>query len=60
MAATPDREVKRKWSISASTDYLNKTSKDNYMARNNPIGNFFTDDFVFIPVMNIQALLSLL
>ena len=38
VAATPDREVKRKWSISASTDYLNKTGKDNYMARNNPIG----------------------
>ena len=39
VAATPDREVKRKWSISASTDYLNKTNKDNYMVRNNPIGN---------------------
>ena len=38
MAATPDREVKRKWSISASTDYLNKTNKDNYMVRSNPIG----------------------
>lgn len=38
VAATPDREVKRKWSISASTDYLNKTNKDNYMVRNNPIG----------------------
>ena len=39
VAATPDREIKRKWSISASTDYLNKTNKDNYMVRNNPIGN---------------------
>ena len=38
VAATPDREIKRKWSISASTDYLNKTNKDNYMCRNNPIG----------------------
>ena len=38
MAATPDREIKRKWSISASTDYLNKTNKDNYMVRSNPIG----------------------
>jgi len=38
VAATPDREIKRKWSISASTDYLNKTNKDNYMVRNNPIG----------------------
>ena len=38
VAATPDREVKRKWSISASQDYLNKTNKDNYMVRNNPIG----------------------
>merc|ERR1719471_1042455 len=38
VAATPDREVKRKWSISASTDYLNKTNKDNYMVRSNPIG----------------------
>ena len=38
IAATPDREVKRKWSISASTDYLNKTNKDNYMVRSNPIG----------------------
>ena len=47
MAATPDREVKRKWSISASTDYLNKTSKDNYMARNNPIGKSSTDELVF-------------
>lgn len=47
VAATPDREVKRKWSISASTDYLNKTSKDNYMARNNPIGNSSQEQFVF-------------
>merc|ERR1719471_992180 len=38
VAATPDREVKRKWSISASTDYLNKTNKDNFMVRSNPIG----------------------
>jgi len=38
VAATPDREIKRKWSISASTDYLNKTNKGSYMARNNPIG----------------------
>merc|ERR1719471_23948 len=38
VAATPDREIKRKWSISASTDYLNKTNKDNYMCRNNPLG----------------------
>ena len=38
VAATPDREVKRKWSISTSTDYLNKTNKDNYMVRSNPIG----------------------
>lgn len=38
MAATPDREIKRKWSISASQDYLNKTNKENYMVRNNPIG----------------------
>merc|ERR1719219_3024243 len=38
VAATPDREVKRKWSISASTDYLNKTNRDNYMVRSNPIG----------------------
>ena len=46
VAATPDREVKRKWSISASTDYLNKTSKDNYMARNNPIGKSSSDELV--------------
>merc|ERR1719495_1317878 len=38
VAATPDREIKRKWSISSSTDYLNKTNKGSYMARNNPIG----------------------
>jgi hypothetical protein len=38
VAATPDREIKRKWSISSSTDYLNKTNKGSYMVRNNPIG----------------------
>merc|ERR1719495_1262707 len=38
VAATPDREIKRKWSITSSTDYLNKTNKGSYMARNNPIG----------------------
>jgi len=38
VAATPDREVKRKWSISSSTDYLNKTNRGSYMCRNNPIG----------------------
>merc|ERR1719495_3105007 len=38
VAATPDREIKRKWSISSSTDYLNKTNKGSYMCRNNPIG----------------------
>jgi len=38
VAATPDREIKRKWSISSSTDYLNKTNRGSYMARNNPIG----------------------
>lgn len=38
VAATPDREIKRKWSITSSTDYLNKTNKGSYMCRNNPIG----------------------
>merc|ERR1712123_490358 len=28
VAATPDREIKRKWSISSSTDYLNKPTKE--------------------------------
>merc|ERR550519_1924386 len=38
VAATPDREIKRKWSISSSTDYLNKTNRGSYMCGNNPIG----------------------
>merc|ERR1719357_1260648 len=38
VAATPDREIKRKWSITSSTDYLNKTNRGSYMCRNNPIG----------------------
>ena len=30
--------IGKKWSISASTEYLNKTGKGTYMMRNNPIG----------------------
>jgi len=36
-APTPDREVGRKWSVSSSTDYLNKAGR-NYSIRSNPMG----------------------
>jgi hypothetical protein len=34
----PTGSVGRKWSISSSMDYINKTGKGNYAVRSNPIG----------------------
>ncbi|XP_023323723.1 uncharacterized protein LOC111697828 [Eurytemora carolleeae] len=39
-APTPDREVGRKWSLTSSQDYMNRTGKGNYAVRSNPIGNW--------------------
>jgi hypothetical protein len=48
-SCSKDREVVpggRKWSISSSMDYINKTGKGNYAVRSNPIGNKIMTTFL--------------
>ena len=41
VVATTGNGTGRKWYISSSMDYINKTGKGNYTVRSNPIGNSY-------------------